>query len=375
MSKIYNLVGVKFGKLTVIEKTTNPNNKKKATFWLCTCDCGKQSIVTTSALVGGKTKQCWDCAHMATGSYKRKDLTGMRFGKLTVQKMIYGLKSESGKLRTYCECLCDCGNTTYRNMDSLIRANGAMCSCGCARKEIADRCSINITGKKFGMLTVIEEFKNNSPRQVRCLCDCGNEVVVTKTDVMSFHTQSCGCLRKEKIAQSNTKSWTGYTSDYGVEAIKQAHKNKTGQWLWEYKCPMCGEHFVSLPARVSEGKTTSCGCRIQSSKEDLIDRHLKSLNVDYKKQYVFSDCFYKKPLKFDFAVFNDDKVSLIIEYDGRQHYYPVDFFGGQKGFDDTVRRDKIKDEYCKLHNIPLLRLKYDLDDNVIKEKITNIIYP
>lgn len=373
MSKRYDLVGEKFGKLTVIEKTANPNNKKNTTFWLCNCDCGKQSIVATSALVGGKTTQCWDCAHMATGFHKRKDLTGIRFGKLTVQKMVYGKKSKSGKQRTYCECLCDCGNIVTRLADKLSR--DMMSSCGCARKEINDKLSKDIIGQKFGRLTVVEEYKDKTPRRVKCICDCGNEIILKKTEVMSLHTQSCGCLHKDRTSEINTKDWTGYISDYGVKAIRQSHKNNAGQWVWEYECPLCGEHFVSLPARISEGKTTSCGCRIQSSKEDLISRHLTSLSVDYKKQYTFFDCTYKKPLKFDFAVFYDDKISLLIEYDGKQHYEPVEFFGGQKGFNDTVRRDKIKDEYCMLHNIPLLRLKYDLDDGEIKEKITNIIYP
>ena len=50
ISKIIDLTNQKFGKLTVIKKTENPNSKKKRTYWLCRCDCGETSIVDTSSL-------------------------------------------------------------------------------------------------------------------------------------------------------------------------------------------------------------------------------------------------------------------------------------------------------------------------------------
>lgn len=54
ISKIIDLTNQKFGKLTVIKKTENPNSKKKRTYWLCICDCGESSIVDTTSLKSGK---------------------------------------------------------------------------------------------------------------------------------------------------------------------------------------------------------------------------------------------------------------------------------------------------------------------------------
>ena len=79
ISKIIDLTNQKFGKLTVIKKTENPNSKKKRTYWLCICDCGESSIVDTSSLKSGKTNQCWKCAHNATGKARRVDLTGKKY--------------------------------------------------------------------------------------------------------------------------------------------------------------------------------------------------------------------------------------------------------------------------------------------------------
>ena len=75
---------------------------------------------------------------------KRIDLTGQKFGKLTVIEMIYG----SGDKKTYCRCKCDCGNEVIREQYGLKRTK--MPSCGCARKEIMRKaCGTDINGKKF----------------------------------------------------------------------------------------------------------------------------------------------------------------------------------------------------------------------------------
>ena len=360
--------------MTVLNKTINPNNKKNSTFWLCRCDCGKESIVTTSALRSGKTTQCWDCAHLATGAAKRKDLTGNRYGKLVVQKMIYGEVDSTGRQRTYCECLCDCGNVVRRLSDSLEYKKSTLPSCGCARKEIADTQSKDILGHKFGRLTVVEEFKDLSPREVRCICECGNEVVAKKTDIMSLHTQSCGCLHREMTSLNNTKDWTGYTSDYGVKAIKQSHKNGRGQWLWEFECPLCKNHFTALPAHVTYGKVTSCGCKIVSIGEKLVKKYLDDNNIEYIPQYSIDECRYNNPLRFDFALLSEGEPYAMIEYNGRQHYEPVEFFGGVEEFSLRQKRDKIKREYCRKNNIIFKELRYDLSPEQVKEEIANIIY-
>ena len=62
---------------------------------------------------------------------------------------------------------------------------------------------IDITGEKFGRLTVIEKvprpshIKSQKTTYWRCLCDCGNETIATKSGLKSGNTRSCGCLLKE----------------------------------------------------------------------------------------------------------------------------------------------------------------------------------
>ena len=93
------------------------------------------------------------------------------------------------------------------------------------------------------------------------------------------------------------------------------------------------------------------------------------LNIKFLPQYSFDDCKHIYVLHFDFAIFKDDKIIGLIEYDGRQHFEPIEFFGGEKGFEQTKKRDEIKNAYCKINNIPLLRLPYNIPINKIKDKI------
>ena len=67
-------------------------------------------------------------------------------------------------------------------------------------------------------------------------------------------------------------------------------------------------------------------------------------------------------------------LNIAIEYQGKQHYEPVTFFGGDEGYKKTMERDKRKEGLCKKNNINLIKWKYDEVINVqkLREKIKNI---
>lgn len=367
MSKKYNLENQKFGKLTVLHKTNNPNNKKKSIFWLCKCECGNETIVPTTSLLSGKSIQCKECGIKASGKSKRKDVIGKKFGKLTIISISYE-KDNNNKTRKFCKCICDCGNIVIRKYDDLTKSETP--SCGCAKREIVIKsCGTNVDGQKFGRLTVLETMWDETPIRLRCKCDCGNEYIGVKRDICSGHTQSCGCLHSEAISISNTKDWTGTISDFGIMFLSPHSLNDTGQWLWNCKCGICGNIFVAMPAKVNNGHITSCGCRRKSSREEMIENFLIENKLKYVSEYSFNDCIHKYKLRFDFAIFKDDDLAFLIEYQGQQHYKIIELFGGQEEYKKSITRDKIKKDYCKIHNIRLLELPYYLSIDEIKEKI------
>ena len=297
-----------------------------------------------------------------------KDLTGQKFGKLTVKGRAESKIDPSGKLRTRWFCDCDCGNNIIVLGDYLQRSKNPSCGCE-ARKNRIEKNRTNNIGEKYGRLAIIDIIWDEHPAKAVCKCDCGNDYIGTKADIIAGHTRSCGCLQSESVSAANTKDWIGYVAKSGVKFIKQDHTNDKGQWIWECKCPLCGNSFYELPAKVNNGHTTSCGCRIQSFGESYVKSILEDMNAEFKPQYTFDDCKNIYVLRFDFGILYNNKLLGLIEYDGKQHFEPIEYFGGEDGLVETQKRDKIKYEYCKIHNIPLLRLPYTLSFNEIQTKI------
>lgn len=123
------------------------------------------------------------------------DLTGQRFGKLTV---IERVPSHNGHARW--KCLCDCGNYTEALSHNLKSGNKVSCGCASHPGSLGKSPSNfnDLTGKRFGRLTVI---KRATPKgqKVRwlCRCDCGSIKDVGAFELTSGNTKSCGCLQNE----------------------------------------------------------------------------------------------------------------------------------------------------------------------------------
>jgi len=122
------------------------------------------------------------------------DLVGNQFERLAVVRRVENDKR--GRTRWLCRCIC--GNEKVIAGASL-RPGGTE-SCGCFQKERASQAStIDITGHKYGRLTVIERAGSYRRHQTTwlCRCDCGNEVVIKSNALRSGNTKSCGCLMRE----------------------------------------------------------------------------------------------------------------------------------------------------------------------------------
>lgn len=136
-----DLSGQRFGRLLVLHEAEHHVGRSgdRRRQWLCRCDCGNEITVLQNSLQKGATTSC-GCLQRV---YKDTDLTGRRFGKLTVESPV-DMSPLSGKKSWRCRC--DCGNV--KEYTTTILMSGRVCSCGCHQTELRQQ---RIDDNVFGL--------------------------------------------------------------------------------------------------------------------------------------------------------------------------------------------------------------------------------
>lgn len=241
------------------------------------------------------------------------------------------------KKRPYFEAQCDCGNMVkgtkypYARWDRLHSKDPnkaphtmrcSKCSAGGkprgmettwlntakSENEISMTNFNDLSGQFFGDLFVKKcvGTKKNSHRIYECLCACGNIEIIDDTS-----------LKRYKIA-----------------------------------CSKCLSHF--------------------SSGEKIIKLYLEKKKIKFETEYSFSDLIGdRNKLRFDFCIFDkNNKIKALIEFQGKQHYEPIEYFGGQERFKKQQLYDNKKREYCKKHGYTLIEIPYNYTN--LNDYLTNI---
>jgi len=145
---------------------------------------------------------------------------------------------------------------------------------------------------------------------------------------------------------------------------------------------VCKKHGPFMQSPKSHLKGNGCPICKSSQLERKVRVYLDNLNIKHEQEKRFSDCKRYKPLPYDFSV--EDKYGdtiLLIECQGQQHYRPSIRLGrksftpkeAKKLFILQQKKDKIKKDWAKLKEIPLLEIKYNLTDEDIRNKIDNVL--
>ena len=127
--------------------------------------------------------------------------------------------------------------------------------------------------------------------------------------------------------------------------------------FFKVKCNTCNSIWSTTFKRLKQGKGCPI-CKISKGERE-INNYLTKNNYIYKREYKIKNSEIES-LRFDFAVFINKELYLI-EFDGKQHFSERDQFGDlnqKEKFEKTKINDKRKNNYCKKHNIKLLRIPY-----------------
>ena len=139
----------------------------------------------------------------------------------------------------------------------------------------------------------------------------------------------------------------------------------------ECMCLKCGGKINKVSRLFIGANKTGCpNCGNKSNGEDKIREWLNTNNYRYAQQYSIDEVKDKHKLLFDFAVFKGNELICLIEYDGEQHFKPVDLWGGIEALENIIIRDNIKNEYCDKNKILLIRIPYttkNISDELMKQ--------
>lgn len=182
--------------------------------------------------------------------------------------------------------------------------------------------------------------------------------------------------RRNIYAMDNVKNWINKHYE-NTDIISDKFIGVKSKYL--FKCKKCAHIFERNLSHVMMGSSLLdcpiCNKNISHGELVVID-WLNMNHIAYEQQKMFNGCQNKNLLKFDFYIHN---FNCCIEVDGEQHYIPVRFGGmdidrANREFESAKIRDSIKDEYCKKHNINLIRISYIQIKNDEYKTILNSIF-
>lgn len=344
------MVGRIFGRLTVLEQAEPLSPGTREAWYRCSCTCGGETTTRGSSLRRGTTRSC-GCLrqeetrrrNQATAA-RDHDLTGCRFARLVV---VEATDRRAHGQRVW-RCRCDCGGEKL--VPAYKLTGGQVKSCGC----LPTRGPEDLTGQTFGRLTVLsplEERGTNGGAVWLCRCACGQETQVSGQKLKRGHTRSCGCAHREQVRDLTGQRF-GKLTVVGDSGRRRAAQ---GGILWTCRCD-CGQEKAVRQDALTGGRTTSCGC-VASRGNEAIARLLRQGGIPFQPEYSPEDLEGRR--RFDFAVFQGEKLAYCIEYDGIQHFtYSGKGWDTEERYEGTKQADQIKNAYCAQRGIPLLRIPY-----------------
>lgn len=125
---------------------------------------------------------------------------------------------------------------------------------------------------------------------------------------------------------------------------------------------ICGSIYETWSTSLLQKGT--CPTCASSKGEYAVRAFLTKYNFKFKEQVRFKDCRNDKPLPFDFGIKENNKYTMMIEYDGEHHFRPVKFSQkvsdekSENNYKEILKRDSIKEAYCLENNIKLIRIPY-----------------
>ena len=272
------------------------------------------------------------------------------------------IEIKSNYINTNTKILCKCKIDDYEwevVPSSLLR--GTKCPKCALLKRVSIRTKTHeqFTKEMHEIHPNIEVLGEYSNASTKILCRCkidGYEWYPTPYNLLS----NKGC---PKCGNSLTKTHENFVEEMNAInpdiEILENYKGAKEKILCRSKA--CNHEWFASPTHLLKGQ--ACPYCKQSVGERNIRHFLEKHNIIYTPQYKYDGLLGINDglLSFDFYLHD---MNILIEYQGEQHYKPIDVFGGDEYFEIQQEHDKRKSDYAKTHNINLLEIPYWELDNI-----------
>ena len=340
------------------------------------CNIHRDVVQTTTIAHLVEGKKCRFCGIERTANKKRMSLDKyVERDKARCSELNFEYvntirdKSKNGENKIYIEFICNRHRKVGIQRMSRYNMYRDIKGCEyCAHKKFLDGELEQLCNQGSPHIKIITEPIFQINQRVDCICEKHGLITNVRVgDIIGG--KSCAKCGLDKLSEQNL------LSDEKVELIiSEYHPNAT--ITSEYRgsstpvtlrCNKCGYEY-SAYIRLRK----QCpNCERYYYGEKLVQDYLDNNKISYTPQYKFDDCRNIYALPFDFYL---SDLNICIEYQGKQHYKPVDLFGGEEGFEYRKKNDNIKKEYCRLNNIKLIEVPYTYNTaNAVEEYLNDMI--
>lgn len=251
-----------------------------------------------------------------------------------------------------------------KTFDGIVNDNQGCRYCGIERRGKKYQINTDVIVARCNELSLkyIDRYVQNQETWVKF--SCNKHLNKGVQEISWFHLKTCArgcayCTGRYKTTEDFVAEMATINSNIEIVGEYTGSENPV-----DCRCRLCGHLWSPIGRSLKNGQ--GCPRCTMSKGEVRIRRFLDSHKTIYISQKTFDDCVYEQKLKFDFYL---PDYNTIIEYDGEQHFMPVDFANkgiewATNSYNKNLQRDEIKNKYCKDNNIRLIRIPYYEYDNI-----------
>lgn len=280
------------------------------------------------------------------------------------------LLSEYVDAHTKMNFRCKCGEIFSTNLHEFNNKKFPKRQCNkCGRKKPNDKNKITIN-------TIEKYLKDNnytckllSNEYIDCddklefLCQCGKIFYASWSNIKHMSGLCKNCAMKKQSHAGFLDRIHEYLTMFDIVSEYSGCNNNV-----DILCKKCNTIIRQTPYHIYE-RGIHCPCCNGSTGEQYISNYFNIHNINFIPQYKFEDCKNINPLPFDFYL---PDFNTCIEFQGLQHYKPIEYFGGINAYKKLKIRDEIKKKYCLENNINFIEISYK-DIKNIDSILNNII--